>query len=145
MERRWPKLQQTGHTYEHTYTYTYIHTFSAGHEEAFKRAGLNYDDYPVDVYKGLPWFSFDPAVTHVKQQNQKVFAPKEYSKPYTMKVSPPQPCLECVCGTFVCTKKGFVPRSTPNHTQRSHACRALRRTHDIWVYNTHIPNIYTHT
>ena len=42
----------------------------AGHHEALQRAGVNYDDWPSDVYKSVPYFTFDPAATHSRMMNQ---------------------------------------------------------------------------
>ncbi len=32
--------------------------------------GVNYDDWPLDVYKGTPYFTLDPAATHGRRMAQ---------------------------------------------------------------------------
>ncbi len=32
--------------------------------------GVNYDDWPLDVYKAAPYFTLDPAATHGRRMAQ---------------------------------------------------------------------------
>ena len=55
---------------------------AGGNEGAMKRAGINYDDYPLDVYRSLPFLPYDPSATTQRKQNQKVRAGKHLEEPY---------------------------------------------------------------
>ena len=57
---------------------------AGGRQEAVTRAGINSDDYPVDIYKGVPWFTFDPSAARTRSVGQY----KASAKPYTMQVGP---------------------------------------------------------
>jgi hypothetical protein len=56
---------------------------AGGNEEAMEKAGVNYDDYPLDVYRTIPFFHFDPSATKGMEQNQKIRAGKKLDVPHT--------------------------------------------------------------
>jgi len=56
---------------------------AGGHEEAMKKAGVNYDDYPLDVYRSIPYFPYDPTASKQMEQNQKIRAGKKLDVPHT--------------------------------------------------------------
>ena len=58
---------------------------AGGHEEAMRRAGVNYDDYPLDVYRSVPYIPFDPTVGTEKEFKAKIRASKQVVSPYTLK------------------------------------------------------------
>ena len=45
-------------------------TIIPGNEKPLRRAGVNYDDWPIDVYKSTPYFTLDPAATHGRRMAQ---------------------------------------------------------------------------
>eukprot|EP00960_Hanusia_phi_P026051 746042-Hanusia_phi.AAC.4 len=58
---------------------------AGGNEEAMRKAGINYDDYPLDVYRSIPYMTFDPTVGTEKEFKAKIPASKEVVSPYTLK------------------------------------------------------------
>ena len=56
---------------------------AGGNEQAMKRAGVNYDDYPLDVYRSIPYLPYDPSATTQMEQNQKIRAGKKLDTPHT--------------------------------------------------------------
>ena len=56
---------------------------AGGNEEAMRKAGVRYDDYPIDVYRSIPYFPYDPAATKQAEQNQKIRAGKKMDEPHT--------------------------------------------------------------
>jgi len=56
---------------------------AGGNEGAMRDAGVNYDDYPLDVYRSIPFLHFDPSATKQREQNQKIRAGKKLDVTYT--------------------------------------------------------------
>jgi len=56
---------------------------AGGNEQAMKKAGVNYDDYPLDVYRSIPYFPYDPSAATQMEQNQKIRAGKKLNMPHT--------------------------------------------------------------
>jgi len=56
---------------------------AGGNEGAMRDAGVNYDDYPLDVYRSIPFLHFDPSATKQREQSQKIRAGKKLDVTYT--------------------------------------------------------------
>jgi hypothetical protein len=81
-----------------------------GNEKPLRRAGVNYDDWPMDVYKSTPYFTLDPAATHGRRMAQ------AYCSVYCI-------CIFCIIFVSVMSTLYFTLDPAATHGRRvAQAC-----------------------